>query len=38
MSKVQNKLYHFQEKDGYIEAEVTYEVLENIGTEEKIVF
>ena len=33
-----NKNINFYEKEKYVEVYVTYEVLENIGTEEKIVF
>lgn len=35
---IQNKNINTYEKDGYIEVEVTYEVLEEIGTKEKIIF
>jgi len=33
-----NKQVNEYEQDGYVEVEVIYEVLENIGTKEKIVF
>ena len=33
-----NKQVNTNNKDGYIEVEVIYEVLENIGTKEKIIF
>lgn len=36
--KVLQKYTNAYANNGYIEAEVTYEVLENIGTKEKIVF
>lgn len=36
--EITNKTVSYQEQDGCVEAEVTYEVIENIGTEEKIVF
>ena len=35
---IQNKTINVNETEEYIEVEVIYEVLENIGTEEKIVF
>ena len=35
-SSIINKQINTNEKDGYIEVEVIYEVLENIGTKEKI--
>ena len=37
-SKLLQKYINTNEADGYMEVEVTYEVLENIGTKEKIVF
>ena len=36
--KVLQKYTNAYANNGYIETEVTYEVLENIGTKEKIVF
>lgn len=33
-----NKQINFEEQDAYVTIEIIYEVLENIGTEEKIVF
>ena len=36
--EVLQKYINTNEQDNYIESEVTYEVLENIGTKEKIVF
>lgn len=36
--QITNITVNFYEKEDQIEAEVTYEVLENIGTKEKIVF
>lgn len=35
---IQNKNINVNENEEYVEVEVIYEVLENIGTEEKIVF
>ena len=37
-SKLLQKYINTNEADGYMEVEVTYEVLENIGIKEKIVF
>ena len=37
-SNIVNKQVNTVNKDGYIEVEVIYEVLENIGTKEKIIF
>ena len=37
-SKVVNKIINTYEKEDGIEVYVTYEVLEDIGTNEKIVF
>lgn len=36
--KILNKNINVNEKDEYVEVEVTYEVRESIGTKEKIVF
>ena len=36
--EVLQKYINTYAENGYVEAEVTYEVLENIGTKEKIVF
>ena len=36
--KIVNKNINTYEKDDGVEVQVTYEVLENIGTNEKIVF
>jgi len=36
--KILNKYITTNENEGYVEVEVTYEVLEEIGTKEKIVF
>lgn len=36
--KIVNKQINTYPGEGYVEVEVTYEVLENIGTKEKIVF
>ena len=36
--KIVNKIFNTYEKDDGVEIFVTYEVLENLGTEEKIVF
>ena len=33
-----NKQVNTYENEGYIEVEVIYEVIEQIGTEEKIIF
>ena len=33
-----NKYINVKEQEGYLEVEVVYEVLENIGTKEKIIF
>ena len=33
-----NKQINFEEQDTYVEIEIIYEVIENIGTKEKIVF
>ena len=38
MENIQNKNINVNETEDYIEVEVIYEVLENIGTEEKIVY
>ena len=38
VENIVNKQVNFYEKEGYIEVEVIYEVLEKIGTNEKIVF
>ena len=37
-NKIINKQINFEEQKDFIELEVIYEVLENIGTEERIVF
>ena len=36
--KILNKYINIKEQEGYLEVEVVYEVLENIGTKEKIIF
>lgn len=37
-SEVKNRAITYKEEADYVEVEVTYELIENIGTEEKIVF
>ncbi len=38
LNKVQDEIINVKEQDGWIEVEVIYEVLEKIGTKEKIIF
>ena len=38
MNKLNGKIVDADEKEDYVEVKVTYEVIENIGTNEKIVF
>lgn len=38
LTKVQDEIINVKEQDGWVEVEVIYEVLEKIGTKEKIIF